>query len=281
MDIERIQYNFPSLCFKIHSLPMLPERKYRDIHLHTDIELICADSGSLACSIHDEEVLLQENEALLINPLFHHKLRALEPSSVTYIQIDITKYSIQDFSRVSDNFNTFISHRFLKSYCRISQDSELYRLFMQMKQEAIRQQNGFQLYLKGYIYQTAAYINRHFISPQVIPEKQLSDIIPVVAYIESNCLSRIYLDGIAQATGIEKYRLCKRFKQATGRTIVDYVNFIRLQKALELLAEGNGNISETAFSSGFSSVQYFNRLFKKYYACTPSQYIKSIEKTGA
>ena len=276
MDIERIRYDFPSLCFKIVSLPMFPEGTYRDIHLHAAIEFIYVNSGKIACCIHDETILLQADEAVLINPFFHHRLCALEPSSVTYLQVDITKYAIQDFSRVSAQFNQFVTQRFTHSHIQILQDSELYHLFMQMKKEAIAQQNGFQQYLKGYIHILAGFITRNYLALQTIPEKQLSNIIPIVAYIEENYLSKIYLDEIAQATGVEKYRICKLFKEITGRTIVDYINFIRLQKALEMLTIGNGNISDAAFSCGFSSVQYFNRVFKKYYACTPSQYLKSI-----
>ena len=72
------------------------------------------------------------------------------------------------------------------------------------------------------------------------------------------------------ATGI-----CKTFKKATGQTLVDYINFVRLQKARALLTAGDSNIAQVAFSCGFSSVQYFNRVFKNYYACTPSVYIRS------
>jgi len=281
MDIERIRYDFPSLCFKIVTLHMDPERSYRDIHLHAAIEIICVDDGSIECCVHDETMLLKKGEAVLINPFFHHRIKALEPSFITYIQVDITKYALQDFSRVSERFNEFLTHRFVRSYSRIQQDSELYHLFKQMQEEVIRQQDGFELYLKGYIHLLAGFITRHYLALQAIPEKQLSDITPIVAYIENNFLSKIYLDGIAQATGMEKYRICKRFKDVTGRTIVDYINFIRLQNALEMLTLGNGNISDAAFSSGFSSVQYFNRVFRNHYGCTPSQYIKSIAKTGA
>lgn len=276
MDIENIRYDFPSLQFKLVTLHMFPEKRYRDIHLHAALEIICVQKGCVECRVHNEQILLHENDAILINPNFHHRIHALEPSIVSYMQMDISKYSIQDFSRISYRFNEFITHRFTCSFSRIPQGSELYQLFTQIKEEAIEQQDGFQLYLKGYIHLIAAYITRHFITLPSIPEKLLNDIMPVVTYIEEHYLSKIYLDAIAQSTGMEKYRICKRFKDVTGRTIVDYINFIRLQKALELLTAGDKNISDAAFSSGFSSVQYFNRVFKNHYACTPSQYLKSI-----
>ena len=64
MDIERIRYDFPSLCFKIVTLHMDPERSYRDIHLHAAIEIICVDDGSIECCVHDETMLLKKGEAV-------------------------------------------------------------------------------------------------------------------------------------------------------------------------------------------------------------------------
>jgi AraC-like DNA-binding protein len=43
-----------------------------------------------------------------------------------------------------------------------------------------------------------------------------------------------------------------------------------LKKALQLLSEGNLNISEIAYSVGFSSQSYFTRSFKEYYGKSPS-----------
>lgn len=49
------------------------------------------------------------------------------------------------------------------------------------------------------------------------------------------------------------------------------MNYVRLRHAAHLLG-GEKRVTEVAFACGFSSVQYFNKIFKKYNGCTPSRY---------
>lgn len=275
MDIESIQYDFSNLFLKMDTLNMQPERAYRDIHLHKAIEIIFVTSGSVACSIQDSQIILNSNDTVLINPLFSHRFRPLTPANVTYMQIDISKYDLRETYQISHCFDEFIAHQFTESHFLIPQDSELSHVLQKLKTEAMDQKKGFQLYMKGYIFEISAYIHRHFLSPRTISKKYLPDISAAVAYIEENLQSKIYLEDIAKAAGLEKYTICKIFKKATGQTIVDYINFVRLQKARSMLTSGDCNIAQVAFSCGFSSVQYFNRVFKNFYACTPSVYIRS------
>lgn len=47
---------------------------------------------------------------------------------------------------------------------------------------------------------------------------------------------------------------------------------MRIKKAIQLLDSGEYSISEIAYMSGFSSPQYFSRVFKEVKNCTPSEY---------
>ncbi|MBE7002133.1 MAG: AraC family transcriptional regulator [Ruminococcaceae bacterium] len=275
MDIEPIQFDFPNLFFKLSELEMDQTKMLRDIHIHKAIEIIYVNAGCVECIVQDSTITLQQGDALLIHPLYAHRMRPLKTASVTYMQIDISRYSAQNRYSISPYFDEFVGQRFTAHYYEIPPRSELYTLVQKMKQEAIGQQKGFQFYLKGFIYELAAYINRYFMSDWELPEKYFADISAIVTYIEENYAAKLYLDTIARETGIDKFTICKIFKLTTGKTVVDYINFVRLQKAQLMLMEGEKNISETAFSCGFASLQYFNRVFKKYYACTPSQFWKS------
>ena len=56
----------------------------------------------------------------------------------------------------------------------------------------------------------------------------------------------------------------------------DYIQLLRLKKAIELMADGNNNISEIAYEVGFSDPNYFSKVFKKAYQLTPSEYRKQL-----
>ena len=65
---------------------------------------------------------------------------------------------------------------------------------------------------------------------------------------------------------------CRIFKQATGATFTEYINFVRVCKAERMLARSDVSILDISEAVGFSSVSYFNRIFKKYKSCSPRFY---------
>jgi AraC-like DNA-binding protein len=50
----------------------------------------------------------------------------------------------------------------------------------------------------------------------------------------------------------------------------EYINFVRISKAEKMLRKTDKTVLEVALDTGFSSVSYFNSIFRKYRGCTPS-----------
>jgi transcriptional regulator GlxA family with amidase domain len=70
--------------------------------------------------------------------------------------------------------------------------------------------------------------------------------------------------------GYSKFR--KLFKEVTGTSPNQYHLDLRLDKARELILSTNLTINEVAFKTGFSSIFYFSRLFKKKNGMSPKEY---------
>jgi AraC-like DNA-binding protein len=66
----------------------------------------------------------------------------------------------------------------------------------------------------------------------------------------------------------------KLFKKFKKENFADYLNNLRIQKARELLSTTNKRITEVAFGVGYSSLEYFNKVFKSREGLTPSEYRK-------
>jgi AraC-like DNA-binding protein len=64
------------------------------------------------------------------------------------------------------------------------------------------------------------------------------------------------------------------FKNITGKTYVEYVNGIRVQKAMERLRESNGNVLDICYAVGFESIANFNRVFKRIVGTSPTEFRK-------
>jgi AraC-like DNA-binding protein len=61
-------------------------------------------------------------------------------------------------------------------------------------------------------------------------------------------------------------------------SVADFARRVKLEEAIRLMCEESKNITETAFSLGFSSTQYFATIFKKYFGCAPNQFKAKSQK---
>lgn len=84
--------------------------------------------------------------------------------------------------------------------------------------------------------------------------------------------SSLCLDEIAADLNISSRQLSRVFKSATGKTVPEYINEVRLGKAAELLELGYLSVSEVALKAGIESDTYFYTVFKKKYGVTPKEY---------
>ncbi|WP_298531586.1 AraC family transcriptional regulator [uncultured Algibacter sp.] len=96
----------------------------------------------------------------------------------------------------------------------------------------------------------------------------------ILNYIFNNLHHEISLTEIATKVHMSKSSFCKYFKKRTKKTFTEYVNKLRIAHASKLLSESDLTISQICFESGFNSLSYFNRQFKKYKKISPKEYSK-------
>lgn len=89
----------------------------------------------------------------------------------------------------------------------------------------------------------------------------------------ANCQSdHVSLKEIASRVNLSPCHFCSVFKKQTGVTFSQYCANQRLDKARDLLSDGERRVSDVAFESGFESIPYFNRAFRKRFGCSPSEF---------
>jgi AraC-like DNA-binding protein len=98
---------------------------------------------------------------------------------------------------------------------------------------------------------------------------------PILSYINQNYSRLTNIEEIADYFYISKYHLCHVFKEATGITLIQYLNKIRIQNACNLLVNSNLSISDIGASCGFHSSMYFCKTFKQALAQTPTEFRKN------
>ena len=80
------------------------------------------------------------------------------------------------------------------------------------------------------------------------------------------------IDEIRNSLGLSKSQFYRKIKAITDQSPLIFIRDIRLSKALRMLSQSDLNISEVAYSVGFSDPNYFSRVFQKKYGVPPSDY---------
>ena len=112
--------------------------------------------------------------------------------------------------------------------------------------------------------------------PELGDEKQqaLEKVRHSLIYMEENYNRDLSLAEVAERSNISIYNFCRLFKKATDNTFIEYMNYIRLKEAEKMLLCSDRSVGDIALDSGFSSLSYFNRLFKRKNSISPLQYRK-------
>ena len=92
-----------------------------------------------------------------------------------------------------------------------------------------------------------------------------------VDYIHIHYMDDISVNQLAEMLYISPYHLCHEFKNATGKTIIQYLNTTRILHAQRLMLETDYNITRISREVGFSNLTHFNRIFKKVTGVNPSE----------
>ena len=91
-------------------------------------------------------------------------------------------------------------------------------------------------------------------------------------YIEQHKMEPLSLGAVAQASGASVFHFCKVFKKTTGLKFTDYVARVRLENAKTQLLNPSRRISEVAYDVGFQSLTQFNRMFKRIFGQSPTEF---------
>lgn len=96
----------------------------------------------------------------------------------------------------------------------------------------------------------------------------------IIAIIKKNYNTELTREGLATMIQMNPDYLGKMFKKHTGKSIKEYINEVRIDKACEAIVKTDLKIIEIAFSVGFESLTTFNRVFNMKTGESPTQYRK-------
>lgn len=254
-------------------------------HWHEEAELTLITSGKCIYKIDLVEYEVEEGDILFVPPLFLHSITLgnnKKVSSETYVfhlkflggnstDICSTRYLApimnQEFFMpcvIKPNYPAYVSLRKIFNQINTTYDESII---------------GYELALKSLFLQTIFLLLQYSKKVAVPETEKVSDKIKnVLDYIELHYSETITVSQLAKLCYFSDYHFMRFFKKHMNMTCVEYINNLRLEKAVELFEKGNSSIMEVSLSVGFHNLSYFHRAFKKKYRMTPLSFINDLKK---
>lgn len=98
----------------------------------------------------------------------------------------------------------------------------------------------------------------------------------VFKYLFNNFSTEIKLDDVASLANMNKQAFCRFFKARTQKTVVEFINEIRIAQAIKLLTAKDAAIKAISFECGYNSISNFNKFFKLITGKTPSEFKRQV-----
>lgn len=248
------------------------------IHWHTALEIIIPIENYYIVDINDQHFHLMPDEILLIPSGELHTLTSPDTGSRFIFMIDISFLSsIKSFSSIQ---SLLVQPIHLTPDTHPAIYDEIYSLLMNMQVEFFQEREYSELTIYSLLIELFVklgydYIYGQELFPSVRLPKQkeyIRKFQQLLAYIDEHYMEELDLDKLSASIDFSKFHFLRLFKQYMGATLGDYVTLRRIKAAEQLLCNQSIPIAEVATLSGFSSISTFNRLFKQYKNCSPSEY---------
>ena len=250
------------------------------LHLHNEFEILRMYEGKTVFYVYENEYHVEKGDIIFINSRVPHSTNIFKDARAFFVQFSVDINTDNNDMRLSKYLSRFINYD-NKDITLLKKDDPLNQplseCLEEIRVENMERKHAYDSFIKASLYKIIALLYRSRIirSPySFLNNENVSKIAPVLEYIDEHFNENISLADLSSIINVNEYYFCRLFKKIVNTSVVQYLNFVRVCKAEKMLLSTDKSISDISYESGFSSVSYFNRIFKKHKFCTPSVYRK-------
>ena len=249
-----------------------------DMHWHNAMEIIIPIENYYEVTVKHQTYHINPEEIIMIPPRELHSIQAPAQGARFVYLFDIS------FLSMLNGYNGIMSMLTHPIYITKESCPALYREILQafeaMKNDYFANHEYSDFLIYSHFFRLCALLCQNHIQQLSLPAESqtgkkreyVNKFLNIIEYIDLHYAENLNLETIADASGFSKFHFSRLFKQYTGFTFCDYLNYRRIKQAEELLTKQDYPITEVALRSGFTSISTFNRLFKQMKGCSPSEY---------
>lgn len=252
-------------------------------HWHTEFEFVYVETGTVYFGISDKQFALSEGQGVFINSKILHRYFSQGNAIVPNFVLMPYFIAAQD---------SLIYQKYVLPIMASPMD---YQIFSQdipwqaqalslMREMMAAQENASDVELvNSYLIQKIWHILyqntdiEHMGKKENYSASSQARLQLMMQYIHQKSAYNISLSDIADQAKVSKSTALNLFQRYLGISPVTYLVNYRLQEAAKLLASTEKKVTVISKDTGFDSVDYFCKAFKKYYKLTPTEYRKKAQ----
>lgn len=283
---ETKRHSDTMFAFNVYPCTIPTDFTFVPLHWQDSVEIIYIKKGSGIVQVDFKSYAAREGDIFLVLPGHLHGLRGILQNRMEYENIifDMNFLGSDNVDLCSQKYLQPIMNGKIQLPTYISKEHPIYHpvsLCLDASDHLCSlRPNGYELGVKGHLMvlfsillQTAA----DTASPvNEIDQKNIQKLKTVLSRIETDYDKKLTVNDMADECGYSASHFMRWFKEVTGTGFAGYLIEYRLGKAAEALRDSNATVLEIAEQSGFDNLSNFNRLFKKRFDMTPSQFRRQV-----
>ncbi|MBU5351482.1 AraC family transcriptional regulator [Paenibacillus silvae] len=250
-------------------------------HWHDEVELVVVNGKKARIGVNEQILELDQGDMLLIKPGdVHYFLPGTERLTILLFRLELLTGSFTSEVEMQELGALFNQTTVIPASSQGNPGPYVEAIAAEKK----NQRPGYRWLMVSRLYDLIVLLlrtappadanNTAPCWPCGLSSKKFEFLEAVCEYLEEHYAEPIKLEQVAEHMKFSKFHICKLFKEIKGITLMEYLNHFRIIKSEWALLFRQDSILEIAISHGFNNVNSYNRLFKKYNNCTPSEFRK-------
>ncbi len=259
---------------------------------HNFWEFLYVDKGSVEVCVENKLYELNSGDIIFHQPNDFHAMHATNQHSLNLICISFNCHSpaMQDFADKCFSLNmeerTLISH--IISIAKETFSTPLHIPSIEQvhisPNAAFGSEQLIQLYLETFL--VIAKRNHLLGKPELIQHQKINTSISattrtnrlehIIQYMSTHVYEQLKIQTLCDEFSLSRSTLHALFQEEKNCGPIEYFNNMKIDRAKELIREGNMNFTEIAHFLSYSSLQYFSKQFKKATSMSPLEYASSV-----
>lgn len=141
-----------------------------------------------------------------------------------------------------------------------------------IEQESAGRAAGHEAILLGLLTELMVFLSRRYGESSTSESRALLRMGRLISALEQRFAEEWTLETMAEIARLSRTNLLRNFRQATGRSPIDFLIGLRIEAAKRLLRQGELGMTEIALETGFGDGNYFARKFREVTGRTPSEF---------